>query len=256
MITVKPTEHLTGVIIEGDFNDLYNLVESIYRITGSEDEAEDIFYGVKNRLLGMCYDIRHAYQGDRNVLVIDNGMDETTMKWHEIITPKHNVYYSVELLFPESLFIATAVPKMCVYSYRYYGNKNHKDSEEINRVHPMSQYYLDKAYLDVLCTSIWHALGMAIGEDEVEKLLCSKERSNEDYSNYITHYIDKCNLELIKTPVEKRKDKLKNITKRIIKKPKAYYSMESDLKYWVKEYDTNIYELSDPSLEYPENIEW
>lgn len=40
----------------GDYKDFYELVESIYRITGLDDQTE-IYYGIKNRLLGICYDI-------------------------------------------------------------------------------------------------------------------------------------------------------------------------------------------------------
>ena len=65
-----------------------------------------------------------------------------------------------------------------------------------------------------------------------------------------------CNIELLKTDVEKRKDKLRNIAKRIVKKPQAYMNMEADLRYWAKEYKTTIYELHDPKVEYPDDFEW
>lgn len=38
------------------------------------------------------------------------------MKWHEQITPTQNVYYSVEVLFPE----AASLPKMYIFSSVYY----------------------------------------------------------------------------------------------------------------------------------------
>ena len=256
MLKIKPTDHLTGVTIQGDFDDLYELVESIYRITGPDDDPNGIFYGVKNRLLGLCYDIRHAYQSDRNIFLVDNGMYEEAMKWHGLITPKQNVYYSVEALFPEALFVATSAPQMCLFSMKYYGEKHRQYEDEPLRTIPMSQYYRDKANLDVLSSAIWQALGQAIEDDEVEKLLWMKERTYESFMHYATHYIDKCNLELLKTPVDKRKDKLRNIAKRIIKRPAAYWNLERDLKYWAKEYKTNIYAVHDPKLVYPEHIEW
>ena len=33
MITARPTEHLTGIIIEGEYEDFYELVDGIYRMT-------------------------------------------------------------------------------------------------------------------------------------------------------------------------------------------------------------------------------
>ena len=60
MITARPTEHLTGIIIEGEYEDFYELVDGIYRMTGLEEDYDDLYWSVKNRLLGLCYDIRHA----------------------------------------------------------------------------------------------------------------------------------------------------------------------------------------------------
>lgn len=255
MLQTKPTEHLMGITIQGDYNDFSQLVDSIYSITGLEEDSEDMYYGVKNRLLGICYDIRHAYQGDRDVVLVDNNMDRDKMKWHEMITSEQNVYYSVEVLFPEAIFVAAAVPHMYMLSGKYYGSRANKTEMSIPPV-PYSNLMRDKANLDVLCGGIWQALGQVIGDDELEKIIHSYHLTREVYLDYATHYIDKCNIELYKTQVDKRKDKLRNIAKRIVKKPQAYFSMEQNLKYWAKEYKTTIYELKDSKIEYPEDIEW
>lgn len=257
MLKISPTENLTGITLQGDFNDFYELVESIYRLTGFEEIYDDVYYGVKNRLLGMCYDIRHAYMGDRDIILEDNGMDNERMKWHGMITPTQNVYYSVNVLFPEAIFIAASVPMMYIFAYRYYGESNKKRAvENEHMIMPYSYYLRDKANLDVLFAGIWKALGEVIGDEELEKILELKERTNERYIRYATQYIDKCNIDYLKTDVEKRKDKLKNTVKRIVKKPQAYLNMEADLAYWAKEYNTSMYELRDPKMNYPEEIEW
>lgn len=254
MLQTKPTEHLTGITIQGDHSDFYELVDSIYRMTGFDDDQTDFYYGVKNRLLGICYDIRHAFMGDREIVLKDNGMHQNLMKWHEMITPTQNVYYSVNLLFPEAIFVAAAVPKMYILSSRYYGMRGQRTTDFPPL--PYADYIRDTANLDVLCAGIWQALGMAIGDEELERIIQLMQRNDEDYIYYATHYIDKCNIELLKTDVDKRKDKLRNIAKRIVKKPQAYKTMEEDLKYWAKEYKTTIYELEDPRIEYPEDFEW
>ena len=41
MIQFKPTEHLTGITIQGDFNDFYELADNIYRITSPEKDHTD-----------------------------------------------------------------------------------------------------------------------------------------------------------------------------------------------------------------------
>ena len=72
MLRFKPTEHLTGVTIQGDLQDFYELTESIYRITGIVDDPTSAYYGVRNTLLAICYDIRHAYMGDRDIFTVEN----------------------------------------------------------------------------------------------------------------------------------------------------------------------------------------
>ena len=43
MLQTKPTEHLAGITIQGDYKDFYELVESIYRITGLDDDQTMIY---------------------------------------------------------------------------------------------------------------------------------------------------------------------------------------------------------------------
>lgn len=258
MIKVKPTENLTGVTIQGDFNDFYELVESIHRITGVDEDRSEIYYGVKHRLLGICYEIRHAFMGDREIILEENGMCESIMKWHEMITPTKNVYYSVNVLFPEAIFMAASVPKMDFFSSIYYGMYRRKriDKDKSYSAMLYAEYIRDKANLEMLCAGVWQAVGEVIGDEELEKLFQMIQRTDESYMYYVTHYIDKCNIELLKTDVEKRRDKIRNIAKRIVKKPQAYTNMEKDLKFWAKEYNTSIYELEDMRIEYPDDFDW
>ena len=74
-----------------------------------------------------------------------------------------------------------------------------------------AKFVRDKANLDVLFAGIWEALGEVIGNDELEKISKLLENSPEEYDDYVVHYIDKCNVEYLKTAVEKRKDKIISI---------------------------------------------
>ena len=260
MLRVIPTKNLTGVTIQGDFDTFYDIVHSIYNLTGVDvnDNPEDMSYGVKMHLLGLCYDIRHAFMGDRDVFLEKNHLEEEKQAWHGMAAPKENLYYSVNALFPEMIFLALAVPKMCQFAYKNYGYRYHgsRDDGWELPVIPYAEYVRDKANLDVLFAGVWQALSEVIGAEEAEKLYFSAERSSECYMNYATQYVDKCNVDYIKTPFEKRKDKLRNMMKRLIKKPDAYKNMERDLKYAAMEYGVSVYELHDPRVEYPEDVEW
>ena len=107
MISIKSTPKLNGITIQGDFDDLNNLYEAIsdyttFYIDGilNEIEAEYVkehgvaikdmtaeqrdtffqlnqseityFEELRENILGLCYDIRHAYQGDRNIETVEN----------------------------------------------------------------------------------------------------------------------------------------------------------------------------------------
>lgn len=88
MIYVKAIKHLTGVTIQGYLDDFKDLVSAIYRMTGTSEEVGDLYEGVKNRLLGLCYDIQHAYMGDR-----DNVLDSNIKEEFGIHECNQNIYY-------------------------------------------------------------------------------------------------------------------------------------------------------------------
>ena len=258
MITAKPTEHLTGITLSGEYQDFHEIVEAIYRMTGLEEDYNDRFYGVKSRLLGICYEIRHAYMGDRDIELVENGVDDEIIKWHERILPGENLHYSVNLLFPEAVFIALAVSDMYIRPIQYYGERGKKSNEEEELpVNTCVDYLRDKAVLDLLCTVIISALAEVIGDEETEKLLRFKNNRYEVvFADYVTHYLDKCNVEYMKTEPEKRKDKLRNIAKKLIQKPAAYSHLKEDMEYSARYYNCSIYELHDPKEKYSEEIEW
>lgn len=261
MISAKPTEHLTGVLIEGEYEDFYEMVESIYRMTGLEEDYNDRYWSVKNRLLGICYDIRHAFQGDRNVKLVDNGANDELMMWHSMVMPQQNLHYSVEVLFPEALFVAFSIPELYLPSSVYYGQRARKlqKKEEQPRkfVDRYADYIRDQAMLDMLSSVILSAFADVIGDEDFEKVLSQRGKSyGYEYEHYATQYVDKCNAEYLKTVPEKRKDKLRNIAKRLLKKPDAYRNLLSDLEYSARRHGCSIHELHDPDLEYPETIEW
>ena len=261
MISAKPTEHLTGILLEGEYEDLYEMVESIYRMTGLEEDYDDPYWSVKTRLLGICYDIRHAYQGDRHVKLVDNGANEELMKGHSMIMPKQNLHYAVEVLFPEAVFVAMAAPEMYITSYFYYGDsaRRRKKKEEDKNIFAQkySDYIRDRAMIDMLSGVILSALAEVIGDEEFEKIIRLKERQyGEDYVHYATQYVDKCNIEYLKTKPEKRKDKIRNIAKRLAKNPDAYLKLKAGFEAAARKYSCSIHELHDPTIEYPDDIEW
>ena len=259
MIYATPTQNLTGICLEGEYLDFYEMVESIYRMTGLEDDYYDPYWGVKNRLLGLCYDIRHAYQGDREVDFVDNGVDEQIEKWQGKILPKENVHFKVNVLFPEAVFVALSVSDLYMFSKKYY-DWTRDDASHREDAH-LADFIRDKSNLEMLSGAILKALGDVIGDEGLRPILKELERSDlrweAPFYRYITYYVDRCNIEYLKTVPDKRKDKLRNIAKRFVKPPQTYLNMKRDFEYSAKQQNCSIYHLYDPKGEnYPEDIEW
>ena len=67
MLTVKMTPHLLGFEIVGDYAELNSLYDAIHSLVGDIDDGR---YSMSEaiaceRLLALCYDLRHASMGDR-----------------------------------------------------------------------------------------------------------------------------------------------------------------------------------------------
>lgn len=108
MIFAKNTTNNTGIAIYGDFMDFENLYEALHNVVGDEDELVG-YYSARIRVLGVCYDIRHALMGDREYEFVDNGLDEDKKRRMEVLAPDKNMYLKIYVLWPEMLFVMIAL---------------------------------------------------------------------------------------------------------------------------------------------------
>lgn len=98
MICAKNTPNNTGIAIYGDLIDFENLYEALHNVVGDEDELLG-YYSARIRVLGLCYDIRHALMGDRDYEFVDNGLDEDKKRRMEVLTLDKNMYFKIYVLF-------------------------------------------------------------------------------------------------------------------------------------------------------------
>lgn len=156
------------------------------------------------------------------------------------------------------MFVALSSSELYVRARRDYGIRAKRNEEtEMLPAFSYADYIRDKAVIDKLSVTILGALAEVIGDEELEKLMKLKENCYTFlFWNYAEQYVYKCNIEYLKTVVEKRKDKIRNIAKRFLKQPDSYKRLKQDLEYSAKVYHCSVHELEDPKLEYPEEIEW
>ncbi len=256
MLKMKSTDNYAGVTISGDFNDLESLVDAFHEITIDEFSDKHVKYiDMSTRVLGLCYDVRHAMQGDRDVELIDNGMDEDKMRFHSVITPKHNVYYTCNCLYPEMFFIMLALNELVKL--------------RITELVKSKYGYNDALHKKV----IWDKSIATIRNFQAEFMECVRnvltEASftrwlnimNSDYINIedIAHqYVDVYNIKYINMTRDQRLKNLSKIAKRIIEfnadgehREIKRVVKEAAIKYGCSEGNIRL-----KGIEYPEDIVW
>lgn len=255
MITVTNTENLLGVTISGDYDDLNNLVDAFHEITVDEySEKHQRYIAISTRVLGLCYDIRHAYQGDREIEFVDNNMTEDKMKWHSVIAPKNNVYYSCNYLYPEMFVVMLALNELVELRI--------KDFTKTKFVYKEA---MDKKV-------IWDETIAIIRLFQAEFVKCVKATfSDATFSRWLNlmnnsfsiediagQYVDLLNIKYISMTKEKRLKNLSSITKRIIEF--RYDNDHKEIKEVVSEMAKT--QRCEPGairlqgIDYPEEYKW
>lgn len=261
MIICEPTKNLTGITIKGTSEDFYELVDSIHRMTAEdifEKPNKDYYYELNNRLLALCYDLRKAAMGSRDVELVNVGYSEFLSSYYKNKLPKKEVYYSFNIIITEALFLALSIPEIYYRQRLCYSGFPKSQTPKNKIIQPECYlFYKDRAVINLLLTKFLVVIGEIIGQDEFYKLY---KKLDYDYSyfynDYFLPYVDKCNIEYLNTSYKKRKIKLKNIMKRFITNNESYQLLKNKFEYLAKSYNCNINDLSEHYFIYPDDIEW
>ena len=256
MITMKNTENLAGVCISGDFNDLDKLVDAFYAITIDEfSEKNKRYVEISTRVLGVCYDVRHSLQGDREVELVYNGMDADKMKHHSIIAPKTNVYYNCNYLYPEMFFVMIALNELVKlrisdlvkskHGYNDAFDKNVIWDDKIGIIRCFQSTFMKcvKELLTETSFSRWLKLmnGYYINIEEI----CYQ-------------YVDLQNIKYINMNREKRLKSLATIAKKIaeFRSNEEHNQIEEVVAEAAREYGCDKGDICLKDTEYPNEIVW
>ncbi len=197
------------------------------------------------------YDIRHAFQGDREFESVHNGMDSDRMKFLEMITPEKNLYYKCQVYYPEALFIAIALNDFI----RLYARKQAKRSR-----FPL----LDKQNLwdEHIATSrlfqslIIHCLKEVVTEASFKRIM---NLMHQDYSwanGYATQYLDMLNIRYLKIgDKDERAKALSTTVKRMVEKGKGYRRVEEEVSAMARKHNCPVEDIRFVE-KYPEEIGW
>lgn len=256
MIKIENTENLTGVSISGDFNDLDKLVDVFHEITIDEYSEKYIKHiGISTRVLGLCYDVRHTYQGDREIDFVDNGMDEEKMKYHSVIAPLKNVYYKCNYLYPEMFFVIIALNELVKVRIRELNKSNHVYNEPLDK-----NVIWDDTIATIRC---FQAAFMKCVKDVLTKASFTRwlNLMNGDYINIeeiAGQYVDVQNIKYINMTKEVRLKNLVKITKRIteFRFDADYREIKDVVSEAAKERKCCEGDINLVGIEYPDEIVW
>lgn len=256
MISIKNTLNLAGVTISGDYDDLNNLVDAIHHITVSEHDDKHLQYvEISTRVLGLCYDIRHAYQGDREVELVENHMTEDKMKWHSLIVPKSNVYYSCDYLYPEMFFVMLALNSLIELRMK-----------DLTKTNYILREAMDKKVIwdeDIAAIRFFQAEFVKCVRGTLSNIVFSRWLNtmngyNINIRDIAGQYIDMLNIKYIGMSKEKRLKNLSAIAKRIAQfsDDDAHIEIKEVVKKAAREYGCQPGAIKLQGMEYPQDIEW
>lgn len=251
MIFAKNTPNNTGIAIYGDFMDFENLYEALHNVVGDEDELIG-YYSARIRVLGVCYDIRHALMGDREYEFMDNGLDEEKKKRMEILAPDKNMYLKIYVLWPEMLFVMIALNNFL----ELYAKKMAKTKYSSN-LYAEAKASWDNtiAQVRILQAAVAECLKQTISEAAYARLLNVMNGRYVFTDRYITQYIDVLNDKFISMTSEKRLKNISTFAKRIAEPDREYRELEINLKEEAKKRNCDVNDLR-LAIDFPEEIEW
>ena len=251
MIFTKNTPNNMGVAIYGDYMDFENLYEALHNVIGDENE-NDGYSSSRIRILGVCYDIRHALMGDREYEFVDNGLDDEKRRRLEVIAPDKNIYLKISVLWPEMLFVMIALNDFL----ELYAKKQARTKYSSN-LYAEAKLSWDNTIAQVrtLQSSVAQALKDILTDNSYSRLLNAMNGTYISTYRYITQYIDSLNDKFINMNNEKRLKSISIFAKHISKKETDYLELEEYLREEAKHRDCDVDELR-LAIDFPDILEW
>lgn len=199
MIKVENTQNLMGITIKGDYYDLQELREAIgnyielYHMESQEiidrqlkngeitEEQKRLGYihysDMKDCISGLNYDIRHAYQGDRDFEFVENGsdnvgrlaeclyqVDEEAFEQERRKGKQGNLYYSVDILYPWAIYYLINFSTM-LDNWYYLESLNKLDFP-----YTETQCRRDRCVIELFCMKMWECIGACLGKNKMKNI--------------------------------------------------------------------------------------
>lgn len=232
MFEVEMTPNLLGIKISGTYDDLDQLYDAVWDLCladGNPDSAarkatldEQI---MSERLLALCYDLRHAYMGSRNIELLPGDVSQDVADWQGIEVPDKRVVLSVEVLYPEAMY------EHLVLDYLI---------DRRQRVEKVP-VYRDKSSTMVMLyqSKLLEAVGKVASKGRFSNIRNSIARATLDIPMMYTQWVDILDCDYGAMTKKRRLESLATIVRDLVEYPlhDDYCRMKHDVDDYVKKQD-------------------
>ena len=214
-------------------------------------EDEFVSYeSARIRVLGVCYDLRHALMGEGEIELVDNGMTEEKMKRRAMITHNKNICLKINVLWPEMLFVMMGLNDFI----KLYARKRAKRS--YNEITDNRNIW-DPAIAQArnFQAAVTQCIQATVPEASFSRMI---NLLNNDYpwlDGYVTQYVDILNCRFLEMDQEKRLKSIPTMAKRLAEQGEEYQQFKSEVYAAAREHNCLVRDIR-PQVEYPEDIEW
>lgn len=250
MLTLTNTPNLAGIAIAGDAKDLESLYYALHEIVGEDGEFLP-FDSARTRVLGVCYDLRHAFQGDRDLEYVESGMDRDKMRWMGRIAPEQNLYYQVAVLYPELLFVTMALDDFV----RLYAKKRAR-SAPFPLLDRRVTWDINVAQVRLLQSKVDACVKEAVSEASYKRIINLMHHDYLWLDGYVDQYLDLLNIRYLELETAlARKQALLTTVKRMVEKGSEYRRLADQLEQFARESGAFLDNIT-LAENYPEHIDW
>lgn len=240
MIKVKLTPNYTGFNIKGTFDDFYELYDNISYFLGIE-ECENVFEeDMRLHILGFLYDLRHAYQGSRNIKAVDNGLSDEQKEYYGISKSiKKDILYDFDYVVPELL--------TDVLLFKHFSKSKTKK---------MNEYDTNYNSVITFYSKVIDALKEILTENQVKKVKKILSESVITERNWLRQWFMIVSIDYLKMTKKKRQKEMMHVIESICDSYlyDDYYRIKKEVEQYAKEHNINENEIE--YGEYPEEIDW
>ena len=249
MIFAENTRNSVGVAISGDHGDFNALYEGLHNVVGDESEFPG-YETPRLRVLGICYDLRHAMMGDRDFVFVDNGRDEYGF-WPED-APDANLYLKIHVLWPEMLFVQLALND---FVQLYATQLARKFDKRSTMVHTNAVWDESLAITRLFQAAVARCLQDTVTPSSYRRIIRLMTRETVAIKDYTTQYVDILNESFLDMKPEVRRQRLSRIGKWLAERGGDYGQVKGAVKAAALHYGVREDDIAAP-VHYPEVIEW